>query len=280
MFYNANANNPAEWDYVAGHEPAGARSRRRGTTRSCGSSWQATPEEQDRRHLHAAGLLRLPRRHHRHGRRRKRRYDRRFPMQRVDAAGLDVAGDEQAADRGQRHPRVERWGNMHLQTKGLDLDPQMIGVTEQGGAIPGLGIGANLNYRRGTASTYNNSWNNNFHCRFNVSYITGSHAFKVGMNDALRVPREHRPTYRIRCPTGSTTACRTRSSMRALPHTVKNNVDQDLGLFAQDKWTINRLTRVARHPLRLSREPFSRSRRSGRRCSRRPGTSRSPHRTT
>jgi hypothetical protein len=31
-------------------------------------------------------------------------------------------------------------------------------------------------------------------------------------------------------------------TMRALPHTIKNHVDQDLGLFAQDKWTVNRLT--------------------------------------
>ena len=31
-------------------------------------------------------------------------------------------------------------------------------------------------------------------------------------------------------------------TMRALPHTIKNHVDQDLGFFAQDKWTIDRLT--------------------------------------
>ena len=31
-------------------------------------------------------------------------------------------------------------------------------------------------------------------------------------------------------------------TLRALPHTVKNHVDHDLGIFAQDKWTIGRLT--------------------------------------
>ena len=31
-------------------------------------------------------------------------------------------------------------------------------------------------------------------------------------------------------------------TLRALPHTVKSHVDHDLGIFAQDKWTIGRLT--------------------------------------
>ena len=131
--------------------------------------------------------------------------------------------------------RVERWGNMHLQTKGLDLDPVMIGVNEQGGAIPGL------NYRGRAVGTYNNSWNNNFHYRFNVSYITGSHAFKVGMNNAHGYHENltyvlNPLSYRFN------NGVPNQSTMRALPHTQKNHVDQDLGIYAQDKWTLNRST--------------------------------------
>ena len=183
-------------------------------------SWQATPEEQDRRHLHAAGLLRLPRRRSPPRSRPRPANDRRFPMQRVVLLDWTSPVTNKLLIEASGIHRVERWGNMHLQTKGLDLDPQMIGVVEQGGAIPGLRYrGASSTARAG--GTYNNSWNNNFHWRFHVSYITGSHAFKVGVERRVRLPREHDATCRTRCRTASTTACRTRSRMRALPHTVE-----------------------------------------------------------
>jgi hypothetical protein len=94
----------------------------------------------------------------------------------------DVTGHQPHLIEASGIHRVERWGNMHLQTKGLDIGPNMIGVLEQGGAIP------NLNYR-GRVGTYNNSWNNNFHWRFNVSYITGSHA-QGGRQRCHRPPRK------------------------------------------------------------------------------------------
>ncbi len=73
---------------------------------------------------------------------------------------------------------------MHLQDEGpRRSDPAMIGVLDQAADVPGVGTIANLNYR-GRVGTYNNSWNNNFHWRVDVSYITGTHAFKVGVNDA------------------------------------------------------------------------------------------------
>ena len=71
MFYNKNANDPTKWTY----EPDLSRPA------SLEKTWldaqlrivvAGQPEEQDRRHLYAAGLLRLSRRHHRHRRRPKR----------------------------------------------------------------------------------------------------------------------------------------------------------------------------------------------------------------
>jgi hypothetical protein len=115
-------------------------------------------------------------------------------------------------------------------------------VLDQAANVPGLGVIPNLNYRaRGGAVTNNNSWNDNFHYRFNVSYITGSHAIKVGMNNAHGY--HDNLTYQT-----NTLGYRFNNgvpnqiTMRALPHTIKNHVDQDLGLFAQDRWTVNRLT--------------------------------------
>ena len=71
---------------------------------------------------------------------------------------------------------------MHLQTgKGENLDaiaPGMISVTDN----PNPVTGGSLTYR--TAAQFNNSWNWNIHYRAAASYITGSHNFKVGFNNA------------------------------------------------------------------------------------------------
>ena len=79
--------------------------------------------------------------------------------------------------------RVERWGNMHLQTgKGDNIDGLAPGITGSSTTRRSR-PGASLNYRASSA-TFNNSWNWNLHYRFAVSYITGSHNFKVGFNNA------------------------------------------------------------------------------------------------
>lgn len=160
--------------------------------------------------------------------------DRRFPTQRVVLLDWTSPVTSKVLLEASGIHRVERWGNMHLQTKGFTLAPEMIGVNEQGGNIPGL------NYR-GRVGTFNNSWNDNFHYRFNVSYITGSHAFKVGMNNAHGYHENQsyvvNPlSYRFN------NGVPNQITMRALPHTQKTHVDQDLGVFVQDKWTIQRAT--------------------------------------
>ena len=74
----------------------------------------------------------------------------------------------------------ERWGNMHyrvrrrLARRSERLEailPQMIGVTEQSN---------NLNYRSQT--NYNNTAVPSLTYRAAATYVTGSHAFKVGFN--------------------------------------------------------------------------------------------------
>jgi hypothetical protein len=169
-------------------------------------------------------------------------YDRRFPVQRPVLLDWTSPVTNRILIEASGISRVERWGNMHLQTKDFDLAPNMIGVTDQAANIPGIGVIANLNYRaRGGASTYNNSWNNNFHWRFNTSYVTGSHALKVGVNDAYgyhsnRTYILNPVSYRF------SNGVPNQITLRALPHVTENHVDQDFGLFAQDKWTLNRLT--------------------------------------
>src|SRR6187399_2582446 len=168
--------------------------------------------------------------------------DRRFPLQRFVTADWTSPMTNKLLFEASGIHRVERWGNMHLQTgKGDNVDALAPGIT---GIVdnPSLATGASLNYRA-SSGTFNNSWNWNLHYRVAASYITGSHAFKVGFNNAYL---HHENTtysspaapivynFTAMTPTGIT--------YRLTPRTVKVNVDHDLGLFVQDKWTFARWT--------------------------------------
>ena len=240
MFYNKNANDPTKWNFDPDlNRPASLE--KVWLDAQLRLSWQinqknkigGTYTQQDFCACHdAITATTAP----------EAANDRRFPTQRVILLDWTSPVSNKILLEASGIHRVERWGNMHLQTKDLSVDPAMIAVLDQAANVPGLGVIPNLNYRaRGGAVTNNNSWNDNFHYRFNVSYITGSHALKVGMNNAHGY--HDNLTYQT-----NTLGYRFNNgvpnqiTMRALPHTIKNHVDQDLGLFAQDKWTVNRLT--------------------------------------
>jgi hypothetical protein len=239
MFYNQNANNPARWDYVPDlSNPASVEKVwKDGQLRL---SWQASQKnkigftytQQDFCACHDAITATVA---------PESANDRRFPTQRVLLVDWTSPVTNRVLIEASGIHRVERWGNMHLQTKGLELDPQMIGVVEQGGAIPTLRYRGATESTTGAGGTYNNSWNDNFHWRFHTSYITGAHAFKVGVNDAIGY---HDNTTYVPNPVSYrfNNGVPNQITLRALPHTVKSHVDHDLGIFAQDKWTMGRLT--------------------------------------
>jgi hypothetical protein len=139
--------------------------------------------------------------------------------------------------------RVERWGGMHLQSGAGDVtipDARIIGVNEQT---------TGLNYRAAPggflgAPPFNNSWNVNLHYRAAVSYITGSHQAKVGFNNAWghheNTPYALNP-YSYVFSNGRPLQIRQWS----IPYTTEVDVDADLGIYAQDKWTIGRYTIAA-----------------------------------
>ncbi|MGB7217937.1 MAG: carboxypeptidase regulatory-like domain-containing protein [Vicinamibacterales bacterium] len=155
--------------------------------------------------------------------------------------------------------RTERWGNMelkqgtnagsqHLTPAQFALYPSMIGVTQTNGTIPGLEF-------HGPAGTFNNNWVPNYTYRWAVSYITGSHAFKVGGQDSFGflastvfIPTLdpgsvmqgglQRPV-RYRFASQNTPD---QVTFFQTPYTSKSDENHDLGLFAQDRWTMNRLT--------------------------------------
>jgi len=167
--------------------------------------------------------------------------DRRFPTQRFVTADWTSPITNRLLLEASGIHRVERWGGMHLQTgKGENVDgitPGMISVTDN----PNPVTGGSLTYR--SAPQYNNSWNWNIHYRAAASYITGSHNFKVGFNNAY-LHHENTTYTDPSAPYSYTFANGTPTTItyRIAPRTIAVNVDYDFGLFAQDRWTVGRWT--------------------------------------
>jgi hypothetical protein len=130
----------------------------------------------------------------------------------------------------------ERWGNMNLRPSTGSITeaqaaviPQLIGVNEQS---------TGLNYR--ILTNYNNTAVPSFALRFGASYVTGSHAFKVGWNNTSGYLHENNYvlnplSYRFNNGVPNRITERTN-------YIAKTNLDADMGFYAQDRWTVNRLT--------------------------------------
>jgi hypothetical protein len=167
--------------------------------------------------------------------------DRRFPNQRFVTADWTSPVTNRLLLEASGIHRVERWGNMHLQTgKGDNVDAIVAGitsVTDTGNPV----TGGNLTYR--SAAQFNNSWNWNIHYRMAASYITGSHNFKVGFNNAFL----HHENTTYTSPTTDYSynfigGAPTSLTYRIAPRTIKVDVNYDMGVFAQDRWTVGRWT--------------------------------------
>ncbi len=109
--------------------------------------------------------------------------------------------------------------------------PQLIGVTEQGGIIPGL------TYR---GLQMQNSLNNTYNSRASASYVMGAHSLKFGYQGAFfdvtmgSYSRNGGLSYRFN---------------NGVPNQLTQTIDtyrrsylNAVGLYAQDQWTVNRLT--------------------------------------
>jgi hypothetical protein len=167
--------------------------------------------------------------------------DRRFPLQRFVTVDWNTPVSNRLLVEASGIHRVERWGGMEPQVGKLGnidhLEPGMISVNDTLNPV----TGTPLVYRANT--TYNNSWNWNLHYRMAVSYITGSNTFKVGFNNAFL----HHDNTTYSAPAtpfsyGFTSMVPQSISYRIVPRTVQVDVNRDLGLFVQDKWTTGRWT--------------------------------------
>ena len=135
----------------------------------------------------------------------------------------------------------ERWGDMHLRVNGGSLDdpaqeailPQMISVTEQSNE-PDLPR---------PRDHYNNTLVPN--CVVpRGGVVRHRHARVQGrLQPHARVPRRVPVRAEPGAATASTTACPNQITDARAPVPRRSpNLDNDLGLFAQDRWTMDRLT--------------------------------------
>ena len=112
-----------------------------------------------------------------------------------------------------------------------DLAPGMIQVTEQSTGLVFRGAGGTSRILKQWVP----SW------RFTTSYITGAHSFKVGINDKGGHTDFHgfdSQPLSFRFNNGVPNQL----TQRAYPFDRLADVAHDIGVFVQDRWTINRLT--------------------------------------
>ena len=164
--------------------------------------------------------------------------DRRFPRLRQEHAEVTSPITNKLLFEAVGMHLFERWGDMHLRAKGGSLEdpaleallPQLISVTEQSN---------NLIYRGREVN--NNTLVPNFAYRAAVSYVTGTHAFKTGFNRTHGFLEEYQyamnpVSYRFNGGVAN------QITMMNRPYTAISNMDNDFGMFAQDRWTMDRFT--------------------------------------
>jgi hypothetical protein len=139
--------------------------------------------------------------------------------------------------------------NRILVEGGLQYHPERWGYPDhpEYGNLVGIVDQANMRQYRGQTFTnanglYPQAYNGVVQGRVNVSYVTGTHAFKVGFTNQhatrqLDVQDNPLPlSYRFN------NGVPNQITQRSTPFEIGERIKADLGIYAQDKWTIDRLT--------------------------------------
>jgi hypothetical protein len=237
--YNLNANNLNSWVYAPDQDRV-ADERRSWVDYNARLTWQATPKNKIGFLYNlqsncfcpfGAGFLVAP----------EAGNDQRFPLQRPILLDWTSPVSNKLLLEATAIHRFERWGAYTLRTAdSTEVDPRMVSVVDNG---PGA-FRPGMRYR--SAAQYSNNLNTTFHYKASASYITGSHAFKVGFNDAwgdsdAGTTIEQPYSYVFNTPVGARPTP-AQVELRAAPYTISTAIDHDLGFFVQDKWTHNRAT--------------------------------------
>ena len=173
-------------------------------------------------------------------------------------ASANTFFSDQALTRGTAMPALPHDGG-HLAlgaSQSLGLGAQVLTAAGAGGATAAVGpfycppdqrVYIDLSFYRdmeqqlGAPGGYGKKETDRFAQRASMSYVTGSHNFKVGFNRTHGFlnqrtynfqPFQYRFNNRVA----------NQITMYATPYTAESHLNNDLGLFAQDRWTMNRFT--------------------------------------
>jgi hypothetical protein len=142
--------------------------------------------------------------------------------------------------------RSERWGFMHPTHSAApdSISASQQAILESGALIPILNAGTGQFYR-GAFVFYNNNWVPNFYYRAAMTYVTKGHQLKAGLTDVTgfldMATYNFSPITYIVIPGAPITIIRETTWSKQAIH-AKNDQHYDLGLFAQDRWTMHKLT--------------------------------------
>ena len=126
-----------------------------------------------------------------------------------------------------------------------DPAKRLITVTEQASVN---GAPAGLQYHGGgiggatATQPYQNTYGRNIDVLFSASYVTGTHAAKVGFSDTIVLRDEslddniYHVSYRFN------NGIPNLITQRTTPYKKAQRQPAGIGLYAQDRWTLNRLT--------------------------------------
>jgi carboxypeptidase family protein len=243
VFVNKNAFDASKWLYEADTSQRGIN-KGRSFNNSLRMTWQATPRnkiagtykvDQWCQCPNFISATRAP----------EASFDRRFPRLRQEHIEWTSPATNRLLFEAVALHLYERWGNMQLQKRGSLDDTAAAGVLAQLISVQEQSTG--LVYRMGgigqTPSTlgFNNTLVPNFSYRAAMSYVTGTHNVKVGFNRThgyLEQETYNYQPYQYRFNNGIPNQV----TLFATPFTARSNQDNDLGLFGQDQWSLNRMT--------------------------------------
>jgi len=228
LFWNKNLNNPNAWTFEPDLSKPASNERKQ-TDGQLRLTWQATPRNKIGLTWQEAVLCFCPQ-SARLTSALEAEPERSYPVRRITQAEWTNPLTNRLlleADAGLI------WGVSNNYPRPW-LAPGIVGVVEQ---TTGMAYRAPSDFSRGRPERVTS-------LRAVVSYITGAHAVKVGMTHRSGHEREHRfdttpLTFRFN------NGVPNQLTQRAMPIDLLTNVDHDMGVFAQDRWTVRGLTLTA-----------------------------------
>ena len=100
---------------------------------------------------------------------------------------------------------------------------------------------SSLGMQYGAANVFTNAANHQYNARLAAYYVTGSHAFKFGVQDMWGTRHYQYDTNQAQAWTFNK-GIPTTITEYARPLVDTEHLNAALGLYAQDRWTVNRLT--------------------------------------